>query len=610
MQNLDSDPEEDQHTIFEGDDGNDADYLPRNNAEESDAEVEDVIAEINEGSDSENGEEELVADVDEQIDSEEVDQVLDAFYVGKDGTKWKKTKPNLQRVPAHNIIREPSFVGPKPNTRSLSDVNTFCLLFNASMQNIICRHTNRKAEKEYYKWNAENPNKKVLIWDALQEEELLAYIGLLIVIGSHRSNYEAVDQLWKKNAFPLYRATMSVRRFYNITRFIRFDFDVTRQTRIETDKAAPISEIFEMLNANLKGNFRPYNCITIDEQLFPFRGRTKFTQYIPSKPAKYGIKIWWACDSDTAYPLNGQIYTGKIGNIRDKNQGERVVKDLVVPYKNTGRNVTMDNFFTSLPLAKDLLGWNLSMVGTMKKNKRCIPVEFKASKTREVLSTAFGFGEKMVLCSYVPKKDKAVVLLSTQHNDDSVSGPKLKPDIILYYNKTKGAVDTMDKMLSQYTTKRKTNRWPLAMFFNIIDTAGLAAYIIFTKNNPSSKHNVRTSRRREFLQELGEHFCIPLINKRAQIPRAMSHFPTRSAVECILGISVKELREPQNVPFIPDDLMDRDGSGRLTQKGQCSMCYREEKRKRPSRKVCVQCKKPVCQMHSLTQTKCEECHTE
>lgn len=44
------------------------------------------------------------------------------------------------------------------------------------------------------------------------------------------------------------------------------------------------------------------------------------------KPAKYGIKIWWTPDSKRAYPLEGIIYTGKHGGVREVNQEERVVK--------------------------------------------------------------------------------------------------------------------------------------------------------------------------------------------------------------------------------------------------------------------------------------------
>lgn len=79
---------------------------------------------------------------------------------------------------------------------------------------------------------------------------------------------------------------------------------------------------------------------------------------MPSKPEKYGIKIFWVCDANNSYPLNGQIYTGKLsdGN-RQTNVGECTVLDLVSKYKNSGLNVTTDNFFTSLQLAHSLNSW-------------------------------------------------------------------------------------------------------------------------------------------------------------------------------------------------------------------------------------------------------------
>ena len=83
---------------------------------------------------------------------------------------------------------------------------------------------------------------------------------------------------------------------------------------------------------------------------------------------KYG-----GCYAENLYPLTGQIYTGKLSAGFEENVGERVVKDLVTPYKGTGRNITMDCYFTILRLAKSLLSWDLIIVGTLKKNKTCIP---------------------------------------------------------------------------------------------------------------------------------------------------------------------------------------------------------------------------------------------
>ncbi|KAK5887853.1 hypothetical protein CesoFtcFv8_016414 [Champsocephalus esox] len=95
--------------------------------------------------------------------------------------------------------------------------------------------------------------------------------------------------------------------------------------------------------------YEPGPEVTVDEQLVPFRGRCGFKQYMPSKPAKYGIKSWVACDARSSYAWNMQVSTGKAsaGAPPEKNQGMRVVLDLTRGLRG-GRNVTCDNFFTSV----------------------------------------------------------------------------------------------------------------------------------------------------------------------------------------------------------------------------------------------------------------------
>lgn len=118
--------------------------------------------------------------------------------------------------------------------------------------------------------------------------------------------------------------------------------------------------------------------ISITTSGFPFRGRVglQFKQYIPSKLAKYGIKIWWCCDAGTSYPLNSDVYLGGQPNEpRQTNQGSSVVKKLVEPWYRSGRNVVGDNFFTSCELAEFLLLQNLIYVGTIRRNKTDIPEE-------------------------------------------------------------------------------------------------------------------------------------------------------------------------------------------------------------------------------------------
>ena len=292
--------------------------------------------------------------------------------------------------------------GPSKSTETLSISDIFLKIFTVEMADIVTRHTNKKAFSVYSSLNLNSDSKRE--WKPVTVQEIYSFMAILICSGVNNSNTDHVSDMWHSSSYPLYRATMGINRFRNIMRFIRFDDANTRKQRKITDKAAPIRDIWTMLNKNLSQIYKPTENLTVDEQLYPFRGRTKFTQFIPSKPAKYGIKIWWVCDAENAFPLNGIIYTGKTGHIREKNQGERVVKELAVAYKGSGRNICMDNFFTSLSLAQQLLSWNLTIVGTLKKNKPYIPPIMGPNKSRELYSSIFAFHENITMCSYVPKK--------------------------------------------------------------------------------------------------------------------------------------------------------------------------------------------------------------
>ena len=83
------------------------------------------------------------------------------------------------------------------------------------------------------------------------------------------------------------------------------------------------------------------------------------------------------------------------------------MKELAAPFKNSGRNITMDNYFTTLPVAKHLLSWKLTITGTLRQNKPYIPKQMAANKLRPEYSSLYDFHERNVaLCSYVPQKKK------------------------------------------------------------------------------------------------------------------------------------------------------------------------------------------------------------
>lgn len=248
-------------------------------------------------------------------------------YYAPDGTQWPTKPLRTSQTRSHNILRQRG--GPVCK-EIMTRIDAFNMGFFNVMKDIVGRHTNRKGQQLTQIWNEKNPNSPP--WKKTDRVEMDAFYAIVLSCGLHKSNMEILDELWAPHSFPLYRAAMSRDRFKAILRTICFDDHATREARKSTDKAAAISEMWMLMNDNLRKQYRPHNNITIDE-LFSLRGRVSFRQYIPSKPAKYGIKIFWACDSKTNYPLNGIIYLGRQpGQKTGKNLGENIVMKLMEPY--------------------------------------------------------------------------------------------------------------------------------------------------------------------------------------------------------------------------------------------------------------------------------------
>ena len=179
------------------------------------------------------------------------------------------------------------------------------------------------------------------------------------------------------------------------------------------------------------------------------------------------MKLFLLVDCNTGYVYTGQPYVGKVGNEITRGLAAKVVKSLAETLYHAGRDIIAENYFIDFALASELLLKKTTYVGTLRKNKSDFSPEFQAYKTRPIGSTFFGFNNNTTLVSFVPKKCKSVLLVSLMHHDDKIDDQPGKPDIILYYNQTKGAVGTVDQICHTYSVQRNTKRWPLAYFMNL-----------------------------------------------------------------------------------------------------------------------------------------------
>ena len=88
----------------------------------------------------------------------------------------------------------------------------------------------------------------------------------------------------------------------------------------------------------------PYGNFVVDESMIKFKGRLQFRQYLPTKPIKWGIKLWALAESSTGYLACWQIYTGKEGGRQENGLSHRVVMDLVRYLSGSHATIFMDNF--------------------------------------------------------------------------------------------------------------------------------------------------------------------------------------------------------------------------------------------------------------------------
>lgn len=416
------------------------------------------------------------------------------YLYGKNRYRWCTTEvvPS-SRVRKHNIIMKvPTLKGGARDLGQTADpLSIWNLLVSEDILLQVSEWTNHKLSQMRSKYTDKNSISHLREIDMI---ELKAFLGLLVFTSIFNSNHENIDTIFATDGTgrDIFRAVMSKNRFAFLLSALRFDNPETRADRKRQDIIAAISQIFNKFIENCQNVYGMGDSMTVDEMLVSFRGRTHFKMYMPNKPCKYGIKIMCLTDARTSYLYNAYIYCGKgsdgLGLSEEEQKSSKptqAVIRLAKPLFGSNRNITADNWFTSIELVDILLKNKLTYVGTVKKNKREIPVEFLPNKKREQGSSLYGFREDVTMVSYVGKKGKATVLVSTMHNRAFTDPDTQKPEIIAYYNRNKGGVDTVDEKCSKSSTSRRTRRWPLAIFFRMLDISVVNGYILHQcfKNN-------------------------------------------------------------------------------------------------------------------------------
>ena len=206
----------------------------------------------------------------------------------------------------------------------------------------------------------------------------------------------------------------------------------------------------------------------------------------------------------------------------------------------------------------------------------------------------FGFTKTTTICAYKSNTKKHVVVLSTMHHsvDKDITS---KPEIVESYNSTKGDVDSMDQMCHKFTTKRKTNRWPMLLFYDFLDLASIASIVCWRERERERAFQNTPCQRKKFNIAIRRELVRPQIERRSALTNISLYL--RSILTTALSVySADEARQ--------EELVEEEAHT-AKKHGRCHVCPRRKDTKKVQR--CSSCNNFVCKSNVKEQVVYQNC---
>ena len=309
----------------------------------------------------------------------------------------------------------------------------------------------------------------------------------------------------------------TVGRFEELRSSIHFNSDIGLATNKE-ESGQKVQPLIDRVNARLH-KLKPSTVLCIDEMMVNSKSRFGPKLYHQGKPHPWGYKVYGLSDP-FAICYNTQLHTGSFPQVEGfpdlGSTGNRVLSLVQSLPKDENFDLYMDNYFTSIPLLTELAKIGIQSMGTIRLNnapgfsKMCMPDrELKSLGNRSfveywvtfdtceapgirivrwddnnVFNLASTFGSGYPTVGIVRwHRDKTKKSHKTQYN---------MPGSIGQYNKSMGGIDKMDMLIALHPCKFKVRRWPMKIFFHLLDLTVVNAWLLyqieFKRTHVGQKH--------------------------------------------------------------------------------------------------------------------------
>ena len=188
----------------------------------------------------------------------------------------------------------------------------FCFFFDDTVIDKLALWMNERAAQYFTITGRRKVNGR--LWKPAGRDDMYLFLSLLMVMGINKlpRNY----MYWSADVMfggpkIFCREVMPRAKFLCLLKFMRFaPYDQIDKKRPRTR----IEPFLDLLRINCQRFLHPGQHIAIDEALILYRGRLGFKQFIRTKRARFGIKVFVLCPSASqwaGYSWNFEIYYGK-----------------------------------------------------------------------------------------------------------------------------------------------------------------------------------------------------------------------------------------------------------------------------------------------------------
>lgn len=219
-------------------------------------------------------------------------------------------------TPDNYVPQVPNFTGNSGiqfDVTGFREVEFFNFYFTEDIITLMVTQTNLYAE-QFITQNPTSIYAQPHRWTPVYAREMRTFWGLVLLMGLVKKpsirSYWSTDILYHT---PMFRMAMSRTRFEAILRFLHYSDNAQCPPRDDPnyDRLYKLRPLLEHFSAKFAQAYTPQKHIAIDESLVHFKGRLQFRQYLPSKRARYGVKMYKLCESTSGYTHRFRIYEGR-----------------------------------------------------------------------------------------------------------------------------------------------------------------------------------------------------------------------------------------------------------------------------------------------------------